>query len=95
MFLSMLPGKGVSPLCGSDLISLPRWVQVACPRLSIDWGTAFPKPLLTPYEVTLSFENPWERVDFVLGSVEGGRDPSGVGWVGSTWLQLSHFLAVW
>ena len=28
-----------------------RWVQVACPRLSIDWGYAFPKPLLSPYEV--------------------------------------------
>ena len=27
------------------------WVQVACPRLSIDWGYAFPKPLLSPYEV--------------------------------------------
>jgi 2-(3-amino-3-carboxypropyl)histidine synthase len=27
------------------------WVQVACPRLSIDWGTAFDKPLLTPYEL--------------------------------------------
>ncbi|XP_055513628.1 2-(3-amino-3-carboxypropyl)histidine synthase subunit 1 isoform X3 [Leucoraja erinacea] len=26
------------------------WVQVACPRLSIDWGKAFSKPLLTPYE---------------------------------------------
>ncbi len=24
------------------------WVQIACPRLSIDWGYAFPKPLLTP-----------------------------------------------
>lgn len=29
-----------------------RWVQVACPRLSIDWGEAFSKPLLTPYEVS-------------------------------------------
>ncbi|KFW65303.1 Diphthamide biosynthesis protein 1, partial [Pygoscelis adeliae] len=27
-------------------------VQVACPRLSIDWGEAFSKPLLTPYEVS-------------------------------------------
>jgi len=27
------------------------WVQVACPRLSIDWGYAFTKPLLTPYEL--------------------------------------------
>lgn len=26
------------------------WVQVACPRLSIDWGYAFPRPLLSPYE---------------------------------------------
>jgi 2-(3-amino-3-carboxypropyl)histidine synthase len=26
------------------------WVQVACPRLSIDWGYAFARPLLTPYE---------------------------------------------
>ncbi|EGW33369.1 uncharacterized protein SPAPADRAFT_60716 [Spathaspora passalidarum NRRL Y-27907] len=26
------------------------FVQVACPRLSIDWGYAFNKPLLTPYE---------------------------------------------
>ncbi|KAL0582669.1 hypothetical protein ABG067_007353 [Albugo candida] len=26
------------------------WIQVACPRLSIDWGYAFAKPLLSPYE---------------------------------------------
>lgn len=30
------------------------FVQVACPRLSIDWGTAFPKPLLTPYELSVA-----------------------------------------
>lgn len=29
------------------------FVQVACPRLSIDWGTAFDKPLLTPYELSV------------------------------------------
>lgn len=32
-----------------------RWVQIACPRLSIDWGTAFSKPLLSPYEVHASY----------------------------------------
>lgn len=32
------------------------WVQVACPRLSIDWGYAFPKPLLTPYEALVALE---------------------------------------
>jgi len=25
-------------------------LKVACPRLSIDWGIAFEKPFLTPYE---------------------------------------------
>lgn len=32
------------------------WVQIACPRLSIDWGYAFPKPLLTPYEALVALE---------------------------------------
>jgi len=38
------------------------WVQVACPRLSIDWGYAFPRPLLTPYEalVVLGEREGWE-----------------------------------
>jgi 2-(3-amino-3-carboxypropyl)histidine synthase len=26
------------------------WVQVACPRLSIDWGAEFDRPTLNPYE---------------------------------------------
>uniref|UniRef100_A0A8B9C0U8 2-(3-amino-3-carboxypropyl)histidine synthase subunit 1 n=1 Tax=Anser brachyrhynchus TaxID=132585 RepID=A0A8B9C0U8_9AVES len=30
------------------------WVQIACPRLSIDWGEAFSKPLLTPYEAAVA-----------------------------------------
>ena len=32
------------------------WVQVACPRLSIDWGYAFPRPLLTPYEALVALQ---------------------------------------
>ena len=41
------------------------WVQVACPRLSIDWGYAFPRPLLTPYEalVVLGQRESWEKSD--------------------------------
>ncbi|MCJ1243983.1 Diphthamide biosynthesis protein 1 [Trapelia coarctata] len=37
------------------------WVQIACPRLSIDWGYAFPRPLLTPYEalVALGARQDW------------------------------------
>jgi 2-(3-amino-3-carboxypropyl)histidine synthase len=30
------------------------WVQVACPRLSVDWGSAFQKPLLNPYEAEVA-----------------------------------------
>lgn len=33
------------------------WIQVACPRLSIDWGTAFKKPLLTPYEIAVALNH--------------------------------------
>lgn len=33
--------------------NVDAWVQVACPRLSIDWGIAFEKPLLTPYELAV------------------------------------------
>lgn len=39
--------------------NIDAFVQVACPRLSIDWGSAFKKPLLSPYELSV-----------VLGDVE-------------------------
>ncbi|XP_063556574.1 2-(3-amino-3-carboxypropyl)histidine synthase subunit 1 isoform X6 [Gorilla gorilla gorilla] len=58
----------LSEIFPSKLSLLPEvdvWVQVACPRLSIDWGTAFPKPLLTPYEVTPSSGRQW-ALDVVL-----------------------------
>ena len=32
------------------------WVQVACPRLSIDWGYAFSRPLLSPYEALVAVD---------------------------------------
>jgi len=39
------------------------WVQVACPRLSIDWGTSFSKPLLSPYEAYVAFgEAEWKDI---------------------------------
>ncbi|XP_030633599.1 2-(3-amino-3-carboxypropyl)histidine synthase subunit 1 [Chanos chanos] len=39
------------------------WVQIACPRLSIDWGTAFSKPLLTPYEAAVALQQvDWQDV---------------------------------
>eukprot|EP00054_Salpingoeca_dolichothecata_P010763 m.59881 g.59881 ORF g.59881 m.59881 type:complete len:427 (-) comp19137_c0_seq1:56-1336(-) len=39
------------------------WVQVACPRLSIDWGYAFPRPLLSPYEAAVALKNAqWQLI---------------------------------
>lgn len=39
------------------------WIQVACPRLSIDWGYAFEKPLLSPYEAYVALgETEWKEV---------------------------------
>uniref|UniRef100_A0A915CP19 2-(3-amino-3-carboxypropyl)histidine synthase subunit 1 n=1 Tax=Ditylenchus dipsaci TaxID=166011 RepID=A0A915CP19_9BILA len=32
--------------------TVDSWVQVACPRLSIDWGYSFSAPLLTPFELS-------------------------------------------
>ncbi|XP_065178938.1 2-(3-amino-3-carboxypropyl)histidine synthase subunit 1-like [Sycon ciliatum] len=43
--------------------NVDAWVQVACPRLSIDWGTAFSKPLLTPYELNVAMGTAeWQSV---------------------------------
>ncbi|XP_057658264.1 2-(3-amino-3-carboxypropyl)histidine synthase subunit 1 [Diorhabda carinulata] len=33
--------------------NIDAFVQIACPRLSIDWGKAFSKPVLTPYEASI------------------------------------------
>ena len=33
---------------------LSTYVQTSCPRLSIDWGSAFERPLLSPYEAAVA-----------------------------------------
>lgn len=39
------------------------WVQVACPRLSIDWGHGFTTPVLTPYEAEVALgARDWQPV---------------------------------
>lgn len=54
---------------------LATFVQTSCPRLSIDWGSAFPKPLLSPYEaaVALGEAKMWEEEVVALGM---RRDPA-------------------
>ena len=51
----------VSPTKLALMPEVEAWAQVACPRLSIDWGEGFAVPTLTPYEalVALGEVDPW------------------------------------
>lgn len=56
----------LSEIFPGKLVTMPDvecWIQIACPRLSIDWGYAFPRPLLTPYEalVALGVREDWDK----------------------------------
>jgi 2-(3-amino-3-carboxypropyl)histidine synthase len=44
----------ISPAKIAALRGPEAWVQIACPRLSIDWGEAFGVPVLTPYEAEVA-----------------------------------------
>lgn len=59
---------------------IDAFVQVACPRLSIDWGEAFIVPVLTPYEAYICLEGAeaWDDVNTVLseGKYEKKEIPS-------------------
>lgn len=44
----------LSPAKLSLLRGISTFVQTSCPRLSIDWGYAFPRPLLSPYEASVA-----------------------------------------
>ncbi|CAJ0566309.1 unnamed protein product, partial [Mesorhabditis spiculigera] len=57
------------------------WVQIACPRLSIDWGTFFTRPLLTPYELnvaldSLEFPDGYYPMDFYAYESKGPWTPN-------------------
>jgi hypothetical protein len=56
---------------------LNTFVQTSCPRLSIDWGYAFERPLLSPYEasVALGKIRGWEGL--VLDDAAGGLTGQG------------------
>lgn len=45
------------------MFSVDCFVQIACPRLSIDWGPNFDRPLITPYELFVVLgETDWKAV---------------------------------
>ncbi|KAL7414149.1 putative diphthamide synthesis protein-domain-containing protein [Mrakia frigida] len=57
--------------------SISIFVQTSCPRLSIDWGAAFGRPVLTPYEASVAvgrIEAGWEGGKGSVGKGEGKGD---------------------
>lgn len=57
--------------------AVDAWVQIACPRLSIDWGDAFKKPLLTTFEAEIALgdlDGWWQRKSRCNGSLECTRN---------------------
>ncbi|KAG9307256.1 hypothetical protein G9A89_017084 [Geosiphon pyriformis] len=59
---------------------IDAWIQIACPRLSIDWGYAFSKPLLTPYEASVALDSiDWQEqypMDFYANDSLGPWTPN-------------------
>lgn len=54
---------------------ISTFVQTSCPRLSIDWGYAFSRPLLSPYEASVAAGRitGWEGLD-LAGTEKGAGD---------------------
>ena len=84
-FQKMLEEKGkkytiflISEIFGGTLDEFEEidcWVQISCPRLSIDWGHYFSKPLLNSYEAyLLLFEGKWvdDNYPMLHYSYDGG-----------------------
>ncbi|KAK8807951.1 hypothetical protein WA588_006437, partial [Blastocystis sp. NMH] len=80
----LLRGKGmeydvvllseISDAVLSRFESIDCWVQIACPRLSIDWGAGYSKPLITCYEAFVALgEAKWtEKYPMDWYSAAGG-----------------------
>lgn len=53
----------INPMKLKLIQRIDAWVQVACPRLSIDWAGGFDKPILTPYEFEVVMnESLWKEI---------------------------------
>ncbi|KZT12542.1 Diphthamide synthesis [Laetiporus sulphureus 93-53] len=70
---------------------ISAFVQTSCPRLSIDWGYAFDRPLLTPYETAVAVGKAVGWMDGPSGDEAVRRDGKGGGYpmdfyaAGSPW----------
>lgn len=74
--ITLLLMSEVFPSKLSQLNDVDCYIQVACPRLSIDWGYAFDKPLLSPYEAEVALQNTtWSAIHYPVDhySRSGGK----------------------
>ncbi|EFN55489.1 hypothetical protein CHLNCDRAFT_23248, partial [Chlorella variabilis] len=69
-FVTVLLSEVSPPKLAALSEGIDAWVQIACPRLSIDWGEGFTQPTLNPYEARV-------RLLGVLGRVARAR-PQGL-----------------
>lgn len=55
---------------------ISTFIQTSCPRLSIDWGYAFERPLLSPYEcaVVMGAGKDTDWIDSVSESKESEKE---------------------
>jgi 2-(3-amino-3-carboxypropyl)histidine synthase len=51
------------------------FIQIACPRISIDWGSYFSKAVITPYEAFVNWNKTHWRDNYPMDyySYEGGE----------------------
>jgi len=82
VLLSEISPSKIAALRGPD-----AWVQIACPRLSIDWGEAFGVPVITPYEAEVAlgavagwWEAPAEERAYPMRYYERGAGPYNSHW---------------
>ncbi len=53
----------INPIKLAAIELVDVWVQVACPRLSVDWGLEYKRPLLTSYELEVALNSTiWQEV---------------------------------
>lgn len=52
----------ISPAKLASIKKPDAWIQIACPRLSVDWGHFFETPVLSPYELHVCLkETEWKE----------------------------------
>ncbi|KXN87892.1 Diphthamide biosynthesis protein 1 [Leucoagaricus sp. SymC.cos] len=64
---------------------ISTFIQTSCPRLSIDWGYAFDRPLLSPYETAVAVGATPSWLESKTGESKSGVYPMNFYEAGSPW----------